>query len=85
MQASVYTGLTLPLTLTPNQSSTFGVVFAPTTAGAVTGSLGFTLGGSTALSLALSGTGVAPATLTANPTSFFTFHQPHSWAESKPD
>jgi hypothetical protein len=65
-----YTGLTLPLTLTPNQSSTFGVVFAPTTAGAVTGSLGFTLGGSTALSLALSGTGVAPATLTANPTSF---------------
>jgi hypothetical protein len=64
-----YTGLTLPLTLTPNQSTTFSVVFAPTTAGAVSGSLAFTVGGSTALSLALSGTGVTPATLTASPTS----------------
>jgi hypothetical protein len=65
-----YTGLTLPLTLAANQSSTFGVVFAPTTAGAVSGSLAFTVGGSTALTLPLSGTGVTPATLTANPTSF---------------
>jgi hypothetical protein len=65
-----HTGLTLPLTLAPNQSSTFAVVFAPTTAGAVTGTLGLTVGGSTALSLALSGTGVTPATLTASPTSF---------------
>jgi len=65
-----YTGLTLPLTLVPNQSSTFAVVFAPTAAGAVNGSLAFTVGGSTALSLALSGTGVTPATLTATPASF---------------
>jgi hypothetical protein len=65
-----YTGLTLPLTLTPNQSSTFAVVFAPTTAGAVTGTLALTVSGSSPLNLALSGTGVTPATLTANPTSF---------------
>ncbi len=65
-----YTGLTLPLTLTPNQSTTFAVVFAPTTAGAVSGNLAFTVGGATALTLTLSGTGVTPATLTATPTSF---------------
>jgi len=65
-----YTGLTLPLTLTPNQSSTFAVKFAPTTPGAVTGTLALTVSGSSPLNLALSGTGVTPATLTANPTSF---------------
>src|SRR5271166_1430852 len=66
-----YTGLTLPLTLTPNQSSTFAVVFAPTTAGAVSGTLALTVSGSsTPLNLALSGTGVTPATLTATPASF---------------
>jgi len=64
-----YTGLTLPLTLAPNQSSTFAVVFAPTTPGAVSGSLVITATGTSPLSLALSGTGVAPATLTASPTS----------------
>ena len=65
-----YTGLTLPLTLAPNQSSTFAVVFAPTTAGAVSGTLALTVTGSSPLNLALSGTGVTPATLTANPASF---------------
>jgi len=65
-----YTGLTLPLTLTPNQSSTFAVKFAPTTPGAVTGTLALTISGSSPFNLALSGTGVTPATLTANPTSF---------------
>jgi Abnormal spindle-like microcephaly-assoc'd, ASPM-SPD-2-Hydin len=65
-----YTGLTLPLTLAPNQSSTFAVVFAPTTPGAVAGTLALTVSGSSPLNLALSGTGVTPATLTANPTSF---------------
>jgi hypothetical protein len=65
-----YTGLTLPLTLTPNQSSTFAVKFAPTSAGAVAGTLALTVSGASPLNLALSGTGVTPATLTANPTSF---------------
>jgi hypothetical protein len=63
------TGLTLPLTLAPNQSSTFAVVFTPTTATAASGNLALAVTGSSALNLPLSGTGVAPATLTASPTS----------------
>jgi hypothetical protein len=68
-----YTGLSLPLTLAPNQSTTFGVVFAPTAAGASNGVLSITLSGSSAaLDLAVSGTGtipVTPAILTAIPAS----------------
>ena len=65
-----YTGLTLPLTLAPNQASTFGVGFTPTTAGASSGNLSLTASGSTMpVVIALSGAGVTPATLTANPTS----------------
>jgi len=61
-----YTGLTLPMTLVPNQSTTFAVVFTPTTAGAASGKLSITVSGSsTALDIALSGTGVTPATLSA--------------------
>src|SRR5277367_6535939 len=58
-----YTGLTLPLTLAPNQSTTFGVVFAPTAAGAVDGTLSIPNSGSSAtLDIALSGSGATPAT-----------------------
>ena len=65
------TGLTLPLTLAANQSSTFAVVFTPPTATAASGNLALTVSGSsTPLNLPLSGTGVAPATLTATPPSF---------------
>jgi len=65
-----YTGLSLPLTLVPNQSTTFGLVFAPTAAGASNGKLSITASGSSStLDIALSGTGVTPATLTATPTS----------------
>jgi centrosomal CEP192-like protein/HYDIN/CFA65/VesB family protein len=65
-----YTGLSLPLTLAANQSTTFGVVFAPTVAGASSGSLSLTVSGSsTTVDIALSGTGAAPATLTATPAS----------------
>jgi hypothetical protein len=65
-----FTGLSLPLTLAPNQSKTFGVVFTPTTAGAANGSLAITVSGSTgAIDLALSGTGFTPANLTATPAS----------------
>jgi len=64
------TGLTLPLTLVPNQSTTFAVVFAPTTAGAASSTLSISVSGSsTTLNVALSGTGVTPATLTATPAS----------------
>jgi hypothetical protein len=65
-----YTGLSLPLTLVPNQSTTFGVVFTPAIAGAANGNLSITVSGSsTTLDVALSGTGVTPATLTATPPS----------------
>jgi hypothetical protein len=65
-----YSGLNLPLTLAPSQSTTFGVVFAPTTAGSVNGDLSLTISGSsTTLDFALSGTGVTPATLSASPAS----------------
>jgi hypothetical protein len=65
-----YSGLSLPLTLVPNQSTTFGVVFTPASAGAANGSLSITLSGSsTTVDVALSGTGVTPATLTATPSS----------------
>ncbi|MGA8214868.1 MAG: choice-of-anchor D domain-containing protein [Candidatus Sulfotelmatobacter sp.] len=65
-----FTGLSLPLTLAPNQSTTFGVVFAPTSAGASNGGLSITINGSsTSVDIALSGTGVAPAILTATPAS----------------
>jgi hypothetical protein len=65
-----YTGLSLPLILAPNQSTTFGVVFAPTSAGAGSGSLSLTISGSsTVVNFALSGTGVTQATLSATPLS----------------
>jgi Abnormal spindle-like microcephaly-assoc'd, ASPM-SPD-2-Hydin len=65
-----FTGLSLPMTLAANQSTTFGVVFAPTAAGASSGKLSITISGSaTTLDIGLSGTGVTPAALTATPAS----------------
>ena len=65
-----YTGLSLPLVLAPNQASTFSVSFTPTTAAASIGVLSLTVSGSTtSVDMALSGTGVNAAILTANPTS----------------
>jgi hypothetical protein len=63
-------GLTLPMTLNAGQSTSFNVAFAPTASGAASGSLSITSNGSNpTLSVALSGTGVTPGTLGANPTS----------------
>ena len=58
-------GLSLPLTLTPGQSSpSFNVVFAPQSEGAVSGNLAITSNASNpTLDVALSGTGVTPATV----------------------
>ena len=68
-----FTGLSLPLTLKPNQSTSFNILFTPGSAGASTGTLSITnSASSTALSIALSGTGATeatPATLTATPAS----------------
>jgi hypothetical protein len=67
-----YTGLSLPQTLAPNQSTTFGVAFAPTAAGTSNGTLSLTIGGSTTtVDVSVSGSGtvpVTPATLSASPT-----------------
>ena len=64
-------GLNLPLTLGPGQSSSsFNVVFAPTTAGAVSGSLALTSNASNpSFSIPLTGTGVTPGQIAASPTS----------------
>jgi len=63
--------LNLPLILAPGQSSpSFNVVFAPQSAGAANGTLSLTSNASNpTLSISLSGTGVAPGTLSANPSS----------------
>ena len=63
-------GLTLPATLNANQSVTFTVTFAPASAGAVNGSLSIVSDASNSpLSIALSATGLAAGSLTANPSS----------------
>jgi hypothetical protein len=63
-------GLTLPLTLTANQSVTFTATFTPTSAGAASGSLSVVSNASNSpLNIALSGTGTAAGTVAASPTS----------------
>jgi hypothetical protein len=63
-------GLTLPITLTTNQSVTFTATFTPTSAGAVSGSLSVVSNASNSpLSISLSGTGTAAGTLAVSPTS----------------
>jgi hypothetical protein len=62
-------GLTLPLTLTPNQSVTFTATFTPTSAGAASGSLSVASNASNStLNIALSGSGTAAGTLAVSPT-----------------
>ena len=63
-------GLSLPVTLAANQSATFTIAFAPTAAGAVNGNLALVSDApSSPLNIALSGTGLTPGLLSANPTS----------------
>ena len=63
-------GLTLPLTLNAGQSTSFSVQFAPASAGAASGNVTITSnGGNPTLNIPVSGTGVAPGTLSANPAS----------------
>jgi hypothetical protein len=59
-------GLSLPLTLAPNQSTTFVVQFAPRVGGSRNGNLSLFLSGTkTSVDAALSGTGVSSASLVA--------------------
>jgi hypothetical protein len=63
-------GLTVPVTLNAGQSTSFTVLFAPTASGAASGSISTTSNGANPkLSIPLSGTGVTPGTLAANPSS----------------
>jgi len=63
-------GLSLPLTLTAGQSTTFSVKFAPAATGAVSGNVTITSNGSNpTLNIPVSGTGVTPGTLSPNPAS----------------
>ena len=67
---SAYTisGLSLPLTLSPGQSFTFGINFAPTTTGNNSGSLLIVSNAAVPnLTLALSGTGTSVGALSVNP------------------
>ena len=64
------TGLTLPLTLSAGQSTNFNVLFSPQASGNVSGNVALISNASNpTLNISLSGTGVAPGLLTANPTS----------------
>ena len=60
-------GLEVPLTLSPNQSFTFGVLFAPQAGGSASGSIALVSDASSAPSIALSGTATAAGQLTISP------------------
>ena len=63
-------GLTLPVTLSAGQTTSFTVKFAPSASGSSTGSLSITSDGSNpSLTVPLSGSGASAGTLSANPTS----------------
>lgn len=63
-------GLTLPLTLSPNQKVSFSALFAPTAAGAASGSLTIVSDASnSSVGASLSGMGVAAGALSPNPAS----------------
>src|SRR5207245_3813706 len=62
-------GLSLPLTLIPGRSFTSGVVFAPNSAGSVTGSISVVSNASNSpVTISLGGTGTAAGQLAVTPT-----------------
>jgi hypothetical protein len=62
--------LTLPVTLSPGQSTNYAVTFAPKSAGTFSGNVAITSNApNSTLNVALSGTGVAGGQLSSNPTS----------------
>jgi hypothetical protein len=63
-------GLSLPMTISPKQSATFTLTFAPTSAGSAGGTLAVVSDADNAtLDIALSGTGMAAGQLSVSPTS----------------
>ena len=68
------TGITAPLNIAAGGSTTFNAVFAPTTAGAVTGSVSLTSNApNSPLAIALSGTGIAATKLLGLSTTSLSF------------
>jgi len=67
--SSSYTveGITLPVTLTPGQTATFKVKFAPKSKGTQAGNLSISTSQTAPMSVALMGTGSDPSTLSASP------------------
>jgi hypothetical protein len=64
------TGLSLPLTLTAGQSTSFTVVFSPQASGSVSGNIAISSNGSnSSVNTGLTGTGVTAGSLVANPSS----------------
>jgi Abnormal spindle-like microcephaly-assoc'd, ASPM-SPD-2-Hydin len=64
------TGLSLPMTLSPGQSFTFGTVFAPTTGGSASGSIAVTSDASNStLNISLAGTAAVAGQLAVSPAS----------------
>jgi hypothetical protein len=62
-------GLSLPMALSPKQSVTFTVIFAPTATGSASGTLAVvSTADNSTLNIALSGTGMAQAQLPGSPT-----------------
>ena len=63
-------GLSLPLTLSPGQSFTFGAVFSPTTGGSITGSISVVSDASdSSLTISLAGTATVAGQLAVSPAS----------------
>ena len=63
-------GMNLPVTLTPGQSATFSVTFAPQSGASASGKVSIASNASNAtLTIPFSGTGVSPGSLTASPAS----------------
>ena len=63
-------GMNLPVTLTPGQSATFNVTFAPQSGAGASGKVSIASNASNAtLTIPFSGTGVTPGSLTASPAS----------------
>ncbi len=63
-------GLSLPLTLSPGQSFTFGAVFSPTTGGSITGSISVVSDASdSTLTISLAGTATVAGQLAVSPAS----------------
>ena len=79
------TGLTLPMTLKPGQSFTFGAAFNPTSGGNATGSIAVVSDASNStLTITLAGTATVAGQLAVSPASL-SFGSVSGWTKQEPD